>query len=336
MRYLITGITGFAGPNLANLLVPKGHEVVGFIRASNGRENDIRDIVPDEVYSKLSFVYGDLTDSDSVDAIFKSRQFDGVFHLAAQSHPPTSFLDPKGTYRTNVEGTRNIAEALKKHQRNCALMFCSTSEVYGAVSEQEGAITERQPIRPINPYGASKAISDVEVLADANILAEPFNMPFFVTRAFSHTGLRRGKNFSISSDAYQIARIIKGLQEPVITVGTLSSKRAVMDVRDCVNAYNLLMEKALARDPQVIGQAFNVGGNGIYTMGELLDNMLDLSGLTGKVEKRVDERFVRKIDIPVQIPDSTKLKTVTGWEQTIPMETTLRSLLHYWDKKIVN
>lgn len=334
MKCLITGITGFAGPNLANLLVKKGHEVCGLVRASNGRENDIRDIVPDKVYNKISFLYGDLTDSDSINRVFKSNKFDGVFHLAAQSHPPTSFLDPKGTYRTNVDGTRNIAEALKNYQRDCALMFCSTSEVYGVVSESNGAIKEDQLIRPINPYGASKAISDVEILADANIKAEPFNMPFFVTRAFSHTGLRRGKNFSISSDAYQIARIKKGFQEKVINVGTLSSKRAVMDVRDCVEAYYNLMVLATERDCRVIGEAFNVGGDEVYTMGELLDKMLCMAGLEGQVEKKIDEKFVRKIDIPVQIPDSAKLKELTDWKPKISMDTTLTDLLDYWHKKI--
>lgn len=335
MRYLVTGITGFAGPHLANLLVEEGHEVYGLIRASNGREQDIRDILPDEIFNKLQFVYGDFTREDDMTRIFTQNKFDGVFHLGAQSHPPTSFKDPEGTYRTNVGGTKNIVEAIKKYQRDCALMFCSTSEVYGAVPEDNGLIKENQVIRPINPYGSSKAIADVEVLAHANIKASPFDLPFFVTRAFSHTGPRRGKTFSISSDAYQIARIKKGMeQEYVINVGTLSSKRAVIDVRDCVKSYYLLMEKAIERDERVIGEAFNVGGNELYTMGELLDKMLVISGLEGKVEKRVSPALVRKIDIPVQIPDSTKVRELTGWRPVITMNQTLNDLLDYWYKKI--
>mgnify|MGYP001612073251 FL=1 len=335
MRYLITGVTGFAGPNLANILIKQEDEVYGLIRSSNGREQDIRDIVPDEVFSKINFIYGDLTEKRDMKRVFNDYKFDGVFHLAAQSHPPTSFIDPKGTMMTNVNGTKNIMGAISEYQRTCALMFCSTSEVYGVVSEKEMPIKENCPIRPINPYGLSKAISDIDVLGRANIKKEPYNLKFFVTRAFSHTGLRRGNKFSISSDAYQLAKIKKGLQKPIINVGTLSSKRVVMDVRDCVRAYAMLMDRAIKGDEKVIGEAFNVGGDELFTMEELLDHMIDISGLTGKLEKKIDPEFVRKIDIPIQIPDSTKLRGLTNWKPEFSIiDKTLPDLLNYWDKKI--
>ena len=335
MRYLITGITGFAGPHLANLLVEKGNEVYGLIRSSNGIEEDIRDIVPDKYFSKIKFIYGDLTRSKDIERVLSEYKFDGVFHLAAQSHPPTSFRDPEGTRETNVSGTNNLMDSISRFQRDCALMFCSTSEVYGEVDESKMPMNEECPIRPVNPYGLSKAISDVDVLGRANIKAKPFDLPFFVTRGFSHTGPRRGKTFSISSDAYQLTRIKKGLQEPIVSVGTLSSKRVVMDVRDCVKAYSMLMERATKRDENVIGHAFNVGGDSLYTIGELLDKMIEISGLEGKVEKKIDPKFVRPIDIPVQIPDSKKLRNLTGWSPEISVtEKTLPDLLEYWDKKI--
>jgi GDP-mannose 4,6-dehydratase len=324
MKYLITGITGFAGPHLANLLVRDGHDVVGLVRESNGREQDIRDIVPDGVYAKLKFVYGDLTHLRALDRIFKDETFDGVFHLAAQSHPPTSFLDPYETFEINSLGTVNLAEAIATRQPACRLMFCSTSEVYGAVPEEAGEITESFAITPVNPYGVSKAAADLYVAERAHSA----KLPFFITRAFSHTGPRRGRNFSISSDAYQIARIKKGLQEPVINVGTLGSKRVIMDVRDCVKAYYLLMNKFTP------GEAYNVGGDTVYSIGEVLDLMLELRGLAGKVEKRLDPKLVRPIDIPVQICDTRKCRQLTGWKPEIPLKQTLADLLAYWDAKI--
>jgi len=324
MKYLITGITGFAGPHLANLIIRDGHEVFGLVRESNGREQDIRDVVPDDVYAKLNFVYGDLTHFRSLDRIFKEEIFDGVFHLAAQSHPPTSFLDPYETFEINSLGTVNLAEAIATRQPECRLMFCSTSEVYGASPEEAGEITEDFAIAPVNPYGVSKAAADLYVSERAHSA----KLPFFITRAFSHTGPRRGRNFSISSDAYQIARIKKGLQAPVINVGTLSSKRVIMDVRDCVKAYYLLMGRFTP------GEAYNVGGDAMYSMGEVLDMMLELRGLAGKVEKRVDPKLVRPIDIPVQICDTKKCRQLTGWKPEIPMRQTLQDLLAYWDAKI--
>jgi GDPmannose 4,6-dehydratase len=324
MKYLITGITGFAGPHLANLLVGQGHEVCGLVRESNGREQDIRDVVPDHVHAKLSFVYGDLTHFRSLDRIFDNDTFDGVFHLAAQSHPPTSFLDPYETFEINSMGTVNLAEAIATRQPECRLMFCSTSEVYGDSPESAGQITESFPIVPVNPYGVSKAAADLYIAERARSM----KLPFYITRAFSHTGPRRGRNFSISSDAYQIARIKKGLQEPVISVGTLSSKRVIMDVRDCVKAYDLLMQTFTP------GEAYNVGGDTVYSMGEVLDMMLELRGLADKVEKRVDPKLVRPIDIPVQICNTEKCRALTGWKPTIPLKQTLEDLLAYWDAKI--
>ena len=88
MKYLITGITGFAGPHLANLLLEEGHEVFGLVRGSNGMETDILDVVGEPNYSKINFLYGDLTNLRLLSNIFKDNEFDGVFHLAAQSHPP--------------------------------------------------------------------------------------------------------------------------------------------------------------------------------------------------------------------------------------------------------
>lgn len=83
MKFLITGITGFAGPHLANLLHKEGHQVFGLIRRTNGMESDILDVVPDEVYKEITFVFGDLSNYRSVRRVFEENQFDGVFHLAA-------------------------------------------------------------------------------------------------------------------------------------------------------------------------------------------------------------------------------------------------------------
>ncbi|MFH1290729.1 MAG: GDP-mannose 4,6-dehydratase [Nanoarchaeota archaeon] len=320
--YLITGITGFAGPHLANLLVKRGHTVHGMVRSSNGREEDIRDVVPDKNMAQIKFVYGDLTSRESMMKLFKEEKYDGVFHLAAQSHPPTSFIDPVGTFNANANGTINLVTALIEHSPTTKLMLCSTSEVYGRVP---GETKETQPMNPINPYGVSKAAADLYVRERA--VSEGF--PFFVTRAFSHTGPRRGKKFSISSDAFQIARIVKGLQEPKIQVGKLESKRVVMDVRDCDEAYIALMEGDFKS-----GEAYNVGGDTVYSMGELLDMMLELRGLKGKVELIRDEKLVRKIGFGIQIPDSTKLRQLTGWKPKIPIKQTLQDLLSYWEAKV--
>ena len=108
-----------------------------------------------------------------------------------------------------------------------------------------------------------------------------------------------------------------------------------MDVKDCVRAYALLMEKAIKGDERVIGEPFNVGGESLFTMRNILDHLLQISGLEGKVKEFVNPKFVRKIDIPVQIPDSSKLRDLTGWKPKIDVvNETLPGLLEYWEKKI--
>ena len=323
-RFLITGITGFAGPHLANLLHEEGHEIFGLIRRTNGMESDIRDVVPDDVYESITFVYGDLVNYRSIRTIFEKEQFDGVFHLAAQSHPPTSFTDPIGTMDTNVMGSANLIQVIQDHQDNCKLMFCSTSEVYGNVGQDGRKIHWEDTILPANPYGASKAATDL-YMQERIINGK---LDGFITRAFSHTGPRRGKNFSISSDAFQIARMMRGMQDKELKIGNLNSVRVVMDVRDTVRSYYLAMIS-----DGVTGQIFNVCGDTPRKMQFFTDKLIELSGLTDVVQK-IHKPFWRPHDIHYQHGDSSNLVELTGFKEEYDIETTLNDLLKYWYDKL--
>ena len=323
-NYLITGITGFAGPHLANLIHEKGHKVFGLVRCSNGRENDIRDVIDDEVYKDITFLYSDLKNFRSLDGIFKKYEFDGVYHLAAQSHPPTSFIDPIGTMGDNVIGSAHLIQAITDNQPQCKMMFCSTSEVYGNVGQDGRKIKVDDTILPANPYGASKAATDLYMQERM----ENGKLKGFVTRAFSHTGPRRGKNFSISSDAFQIARMMKRMQEKSLRIGNLESIRVVVDVRDTVNAYYLAMMKA-----SCTGQIFNVCGDTPRKMQYFTDKLIKISGLQD-VEQKIHPPFYRPIDIHYQHGDSSGLADLTGWTPEINIDQTLSDLLKYWYDKI--
>jgi len=325
MKFLITGITGFAGPHLANLLIEKGHTVYGLVRHTNGRETDIIDIVPDVNFKKIKFVYSDLINLRTLSNLFKEiDSLDGVFHLAAQSHPPTSFKDPTGTMYDNVIGSANLIQCIEDYHPNAKLMFCSTSEVYGNIGIDRHKITVEDTILPSNPYGVSKASTDIylqERFANRKIKG-------FITRAFSHTGPRRGKTFSISSDAYQIARMMKGYQDKKLLVGNLESVRVVLDVRDIVNAYYLLM---LSEDST--GNIYNVSGDIPQKMEYYTNLLIKHSGLTD-VEKVIHKPFYRPIDIHYQHGDCDPLKKITGWKPVIDIDTTMKDLLDYWTAKL--
>ncbi len=324
MKYLITGITGFAGPHLANLLLSEGHEVYGLIRNSNGMETDILDIVDAKNFSKIKFLYSDLKNWKTLDKIFKENSFDGVFHLAAQSHPPTSFVDPIGTFDTNVMGTVNLIQVIIDNQPSCKLMFCSSVEVYGNEGIDKRSIKETNTLLPANPYGASKAAIDLYL--QERIASKSINA--FITRAFCHTGPRRGKTFSISSDAYQIALMMKGKQEKVLKIGNLDTIRVVMDVRDIVMGYYLLM-----KHPESSGQVFNISGETPYKIRHYVDKLIEYSGLEN-VEEVIHKPFWREIDIDYQMGDDSKFRNLTGYKNQYSIDKTLKDLLDYWVNKV--
>lgn len=322
MNFLITGITGFVGPHLAKLLIENGHKVFGLIRGSNGREMDLLDVLSADEISNICWLYGDLTDYCTLQKIFDNRHFDGVFHLAAQSHPPTSFKNPILTFEINVMGSVNLISCVEKHQNNCKFHFCSTSEVYGDTGKDVGLLNEDMKLIPANPYGASKAAIDI-------YMQERIQNGFiegFITRAFSHTGPRRGKNFSISSDAYQIALMMLGRQEKVLKIGNLKTKRVVMDVRDCVKAYYQLMTKSCSG-------VYNVCGFKVHEMQYFTDLLIKHSGLSG-VEQVIWDPFWRDIDIEIQIGDTGRLFQETFWKPEINIEKTMKDLLDYWVRKL--
>ena len=321
MKYLITGLTGFAGPHLARLLLDRNHEVDGIVRTANGREQDLLDILLPEELDRIGIHRLDLKHYYSVQKILNEQCYDGIFHLAAQSHPPTSFRDPILTFEENVNATVNLTTALEG--TDTKIMVCSTSEVYGNYSGGQSTIQEDSKLSPSNPYGASKAAIDLymqERMANEKVTG-------FVTRAFSHTGPRRGRIFSISSDAYQVAMMMCGSDSRTLRVGNLDTERVVIDVRDCVNAYYLLMINESST-----GNVYNVCGDVLRKMSFFTDYLIEISGL--EIEKTIDPDLYRPIDILSQNGDSTKLRKLTLWEPEIEIKQTLEDLLQYWVNKI--
>ena len=169
MKALITGITGFVGSHLAELLIEKGVEVYGFARWRSPMDNI------EHIKDKIKMYYGDLLDYPSVYAcIFEMRQklVDYIFHLGAQSYVPYSFIAPVSTLDINGIGTCNLLEAIRRLHGKVdidkffvpVVHICSSSEVYGQVREEDVPITEDCPLRPASPYGISKVCEDLLAL----------------------------------------------------------------------------------------------------------------------------------------------------------------------------
>jgi len=316
MRVLITGITGFVGSHLTDYIL-RAHpevEVFGLKRWRSPREK-IR-----HIEDKINLYDGDLRDLTSMLTMIKDIRPDWVFHLAAQSYVPYSYSAPNDTLTTNIIGTANLLEAVRLVGIDPKIHICSSPEVYGQPEDKDIPITENCPLRPVSPYAVSKVGEDTL----AYMYYQAYGLKTIRSRAFTHTGPRRGEAFVVSAFAKQLAQIEKGLQEPVIKVGNLNSIRTFCDVRDTVRAYWLLLEKG---EP---GEVYNLAGKEAMTVEDMLKLLLSLSSMGDSIETKVDERLLRPKDVTLQIADCYKFESLTGWKPRIPFKKTLEDTLNYW------
>lgn len=318
MKILITGITGFVGSHLAEYILNlnEGHEVYGMCRWRSPKDNLAK------IYNKITMVEGDLGDLSGLLRHFKTINPDVIFHLAAQSYVMSSFNTPIQTLWTNVIGTANLLEAVRLNGIDPVIHICSSSEVYGQVTDQEVPIRESCPFRPASPYAVSKVGEDMV----AYQYWVSYKIRTIRTRMFTHTGPRRGDVFAMSFFAKQVAAGELGLSEPVIRVGNLNSVRTFCDVRDAVKAYWILVNKCKP------GEVYNIGGNRTLTIGRALEILLSFS--QKKFEVKVDPQLLRPSDVTLQIPCIDKFRDETGWEPEIPLEKTLQDILEYWKEEL--
>lgn len=317
-RVLITGITGFVGSHLAEYLLKKPSvEVHGIKRWRSPLTN-----LTKKVQKKVFLHDCDLVDEASVNRVVRDIKPDKIFHLAAQSYVPASFKYPRKTLEVNIIGTLNLLEAVRFAKIDPIIHICSSSEVYGQVTKDEIPIKETNPLRPSSPYAVSKVGED--------LLGYQYHLSYGLktirTRAFTHTGPRRGDVFAESSFAKQIAEIELGLQKPVVYVGNLSSVRTFLDVQDVLEAYWLVTEKGHP------GEVYNIGGEETMTIGEMLDKLISMSPKKIKVKVRQD--LLRPSDVTLQIPSTAKIRKHTGWKPRVPFDQTLKNLLNYWRERL--
>jgi GDP-4-dehydro-6-deoxy-D-mannose reductase len=316
-RALITGITGFVGSHLAELLLKEGVEVFGTVRWRSKTDNI------EHIKDKIKLVEADLRDSYSIQKAVDTSEPDYVFHLAAQSFVPTSWHAPQETIMTNIVGTLNLLEAVRKSKSDPIIQTAGSSEEYGLVYPHEIPIKESNPLRPLSPYGVSKVGQDKLTIQ----YHMSYGLKTMVTRAFNHTGPRRGEVFVCSDFSKQVAEIEKGKREPAMYVGNLSAKRDFTDVRDTVKAYWLGMNSGK------LGEVYNISSGSSVSMQFVLDKIVSLSTHKG-IEVKNDPKKMRPSDVEILEGDYSKFSQQTGWKPEIPFDTTLQDLLHYWRNRV--
>ena len=316
MKILITGVTGFAGSHLAEYLIGQDHMVAGTYRPRSPIDNIAG------FHDRLNLIECELTDPSSVRMIFGKFNPDMIFHLAAQSFVQASWTAPQFTMMNNITAQLNLLDAMRERNINPRFLVAGSSEEYGKVRLNDFPITEAIPLKPLSPYGVSKVAQDLLGYQ----YYQSYKLNIIRTRAFNHTGPRRGEVFATSNFAKQIALIEAGQRENVIRVGNLEAERDFTDVRDVVKAYFQILQDGR------VGDVYNISSGKARTIGSVLDLLVSLAKVEVKVE--VDKSRLRPSDLPKLEGSNEKIKSVTGWQPSISFEQTMSDLLAWWRARI--
>lgn len=299
MKILVTGSNGFVGQHLGVYLSDQGHELHPF-DVKNGE-------------------YQDLTNYECVRRAIDIVRPDKIFHLAALTYVPESFLDARRAFELNTLGTLNLLEAVRSIGLKTKIHLAGTSEEYGDTSGATEPITEMSTPNPQSPYAIAKLAMDHL----GRLYAKAYNMNVVITRAYNHCGPGRGEEFAESAFAKQVVEIERGQRDKLLH-GNLESVRNYTDVRDIVRAY------ALAID--LPSGVYNICSNRNVTMQEMLDILKNKSNK--KIVSEVDKNLYRPADFSFKKPSCEKFTKLTGWTPEIKLEDTLEDILNYWRERL--
>ena len=309
---LITGITGSGGSYLAEYVLEKHPEVgvCGLHRwHSTGTLKNI-----EAIKDKVKIYECDLLDISSVLRALKEIRPFRIFHLAAYANVRKCFDTPLSVVNNNVMGTANLLEATRLVCPESIIQMCSTSEVYG--NPENFPMTEDHPLKPVNPYSASKLAQ--ESLAYAYF--KSWKLRVVITRMFAYINPRRRDLFA-TSFAFQVAEIEKR-QRSVLEHGNLESIRTLIDVRDAMEAY------WVACDHCEYGVPYNIGGDSVISVGEFLDLLKEHAH--APIQTVCNQSLLRPVDVTRQIPDTSRFTKVTnGWKPKYKLGESIDFLLDY-------
>lgn len=295
-KTLITGINGFTGRYLADVLMAQGHEVFGI----GHNEGETASAGVSEVF------HCDLGDISRLAKVISDVQPDHVAHLAAIAFVAHNDVDEM--YRTNVIGTRHLLDALVKLAKAPeSVLLASSANIYG--NAREGVIDETIPPAPANDYGVTKLVSEYV----ANLFRG--RLPIIIVRPFNYTGVGQANNFIIPKIIDHVRR-----KAPEIELGNLNVARDFSDVRTVVNAYARLLAA-----PAAIGETINVCSGHATSLGEILEMVRKLSGHDFTVS--VNPAFVRSNEVKSLCGDPSRLKSIIGPLNQPTLEETLGWML---------
>jgi len=301
-RILVTGARGFVGRHLMEALAAA---------------------YPDSALLAPVF---DLCDAEGVEAAVRTAQPDVCVHLAAVSYVAVARQNPDHAWQVNLHGTLRLAWAILRHAPHCQMIFVSSADAYGGSLGSHAKSDESVPLAPMNIYAATKAAAD---LAIGSMVSDGLRSARL--RPFNHTGPGQAAHFVVASFARQIARVVTGLQAPILEVGNLDTWRDFLDVRDICAAYVACIGQGDTLPP---GAILNLASGKARRIGDILTDLQALAGVD--LEVRIHPSRVRQTEAHMACGDATNARALLGWQPAIPWTQTLSDVLRYWQDRIAD
>lgn len=315
-KALITGITGQDGSYLTELLLEKGYEVYGIIRRSSSfntaRLQGIY-IDPHTPNTRLKLIYGDLTDSSSVNKIIRMVKPDELYNLGAQSHVKISFDAPEYTANTVALGTLRLLEALKEFSPQTKFYQASSSEMFGKIAESPQ--TEKTHFYPRSPYGVSKVFAHWIALN----YRESYNMFVCSGILFNHESPRRGITFVTRKISRGVAGIKLGMANRLY-LGNLNAKRDWGYAKEYVEAMWLMMQQDEPDD-------YVIATGETHSVREFVREACDYVGLDWEKYVKVDPQYYRPAEVDMLVGDASKARKKLGWEPKVKFKEIVRLMV---------
>lgn len=322
-KLLITGGAGFIGSHVVRLFVNKYSDYTIYNLDTLTYAGNLENLNDVEGAANYHFIKGDITDEAFIDELFASHQFDGVIHLAAESHVDRSISDPLSFVKTNIIGTVNLLNAAKKYWagnfEDKLFYHISTDEVYGSLGET-GFFLETTSYDPQSPYSASKASSDHFVRAYANT----YKLPIVVSNCSNNYGPNQFPEKLLPLCIHNIKN-----KKPLPVYGKGENIRDWLYVVDHARAIDVIFHRGK------IGETYNIGGFNEWKNIDIVELLCDVmdkklgrdEGESRKLITFVTDRAGHDMRYAI---DASRIKNELGWEPSLQFEEGLEKTVDWY------